>query len=247
MKPQYHILNGDVLKEQFPKDIHGEIIIARECLVDGNVAGDSLKDLFQTRAEFISENYPDVSIEDYYQGTVPEFLKIQSIPENVEINLWFEDDLFCQVNLWFVMYLLRQKNTPNSVFLVRPQKHSMYGFGGLDTQELELLFQNKKEVKEIKAFSDLWTAYQSNELEVLTQLAEELTLYPFIANAVKAHIERNPFGQDGGRPIKVLKEIIDELGDDSFGSVFQEFNRRESIYGFGDLQVKRMFDRIVKK
>jgi len=38
-KKQYHILNGDALKEQFPDRIKGKIIIARECLVDGNVTG----------------------------------------------------------------------------------------------------------------------------------------------------------------------------------------------------------------
>jgi hypothetical protein len=30
-----------------------------------------------------------------------------------------------------------------------------------------------------------------------------------------------------------------------FGTVFQEFCKRESIYGFGDLQVKRIFDEVV--
>ncbi|GJM35445.1 MAG: hypothetical protein DHS20C18_44460 [Saprospiraceae bacterium] len=39
---QYHILNGDSLKEQFPENIQGEIIIARECLVDGSVKGRTL-------------------------------------------------------------------------------------------------------------------------------------------------------------------------------------------------------------
>ncbi len=39
MRKQYHILNGDSLKEQFPENIQGDIIVARECLVDGNVKG----------------------------------------------------------------------------------------------------------------------------------------------------------------------------------------------------------------
>lgn len=35
----FHILNGDALKSQFPEQILGEKIIARECLVDGSVEG----------------------------------------------------------------------------------------------------------------------------------------------------------------------------------------------------------------
>ena len=38
--------------------------------------------------------------------TVPEFLKMQNIPENSEINLWFEDDLFCQVTFWFYSFIV---------------------------------------------------------------------------------------------------------------------------------------------
>lgn len=39
MTKQYHILNGTALKEQFPKQIPGERIIAKECMVDGSVNG----------------------------------------------------------------------------------------------------------------------------------------------------------------------------------------------------------------
>ena len=31
----------------------------------------------------------------------------------------------------------------------------------------------------------------------------------------------------------------------NFGAVFREFQRREAIYGFGDLQVKRLFDAVM--
>ena len=36
---RYHILNGDSLKDVFPKEIYGTCIVARECLVDGDVSG----------------------------------------------------------------------------------------------------------------------------------------------------------------------------------------------------------------
>lgn len=57
MSNQVHILNGDSLKQQFPEDIQGEIIVARECLVDGTVKGIILDEFFASRAKFISQNY----------------------------------------------------------------------------------------------------------------------------------------------------------------------------------------------
>ena len=35
-----------------------------------------------------------------------------------------------------------------------------------------------------------------------------------------------------------------ELDTKDFGTIFKEFNRRESIYGFGDVQVRRLFNSI---
>ncbi|MGA1465893.1 MAG: hypothetical protein ACO363_09195, partial [Balneolaceae bacterium] len=35
-------------------------------------------------------------------------------------------------------------------------------------------------------------------------------------------------------------------GQVNFGAVFREFQRREAIYGFGDLQVKRLFDAVME-
>jgi hypothetical protein len=56
MRRQYHILNGESLRQQFPENIQGNIIVA-ECLVVGNVKGNELNELFHTRSQFISNNY----------------------------------------------------------------------------------------------------------------------------------------------------------------------------------------------
>ena len=115
MKNQIHILNGDMLKNQLPECIKGEFIVMRECLVDGEVNGCTLDDLCQTRANFISHNYEGCSEQSYYDLVVPEFKKIQCIDEDSDINLWFEDDLFCQVNFWFTCYALNSHHTHSQI------------------------------------------------------------------------------------------------------------------------------------
>ncbi|WP_346859443.1 DUF1835 domain-containing protein [uncultured Draconibacterium sp.] len=245
MRKQYHILNGDSLKEQFPEIIQGEIIVARECLVDGNVNGNSLPDLFKVRAEFISNNYDGYKEQDYFEKTVPEFQKIQNIPDNVDINLWFEDDLFCQVNFWFVINLLIKSNHNNQLFLIRPESHSQYGFGGLLKSELISIFESRLKLTELHDLSLLWVCYQTNDTEKLIETSKRLkNLYPFIDIAVEAHIERTPKNGNMGRPSQSLVKIIEELNTAEFGPIFKEFCKREQIYGFGDLQVKRLLDEI---
>ncbi len=248
MKNIFHILNGDSLKEHFPKQIEGEIIVARECLVDGEVRSTTVDELFEIRANFISKNYGEnYSRDDYYSHSVSEFRKIQQIPDKSEINMWFEDDLFCQVNFWFTVNLLLGSSKNSRVFLIRPEAHSPYGFGGLNELELASIFKQKKLLSEPGKIASLWNAYKHQDTDELKAVAKELKAqFPFIYNAVEAHMDRIPGVNHPGRPVQTLRKIMDELGTDSFGQVFLEFNKRESIYGFGDLQVKRLFDEIKK-
>ena len=118
MNKQYHILNGDALLDQFPKSIKGEKIILRECLVEGDVQGDSFESFCQVRADYLQQAYGQVVDVDYHKEVVPEFEKILAIPQGSEVNLWFEDDLFCQVNFWFTLHLLAQTGKEIEAFLI---------------------------------------------------------------------------------------------------------------------------------
>ena len=247
MNPQVHILNGDALKEQFPENIEGEIIVARECLVTGNVLGKTLDEFFESRAKFISDSNEGHTKQDYFEQVVPEFEKIQNIEEDVDVNLWFEDDLFCQVNFWFVVNLLNSQNRSNSIFLIRPTEHNQYGFGGLNKEELMDVYTNRLLLTEVNTLASLWGFYQNEETKKLSNTAKELeSKYPFILPAVQAHIDRIPSKGNSGRPKDALLQIMKDLKTKEFAPVFQEFCRRENIYGFGDTQVRALLDELVR-
>ncbi len=243
---EFHILNGDALKEQFPDYLNGELIVARECLVDGNVSAHSLNQLFEVRASYLNKTY-DSEMGFYQQKVIPEFRKIISLPQNSAINLWFEDDLFCQVNLWFVSSLIQESVHPYQVFLVRPHTDIRYGFGGLDTDGLAEAYQSKAPLSDdnLRLFSSLWELYQNkNHAGILSVATMHSKQFPFLEEAAKANYDRFPADGSPGRPEQTLLDIMKETGADEFGSVFREFHKRESIYGFGDLQVKRLFDEL---
>jgi hypothetical protein len=247
MNKHYHLLNGDALKEQFPTSIEGNIIIARECLVDGPVHGDNLDEFFATRAEFISKQYGGTT-RDYHEQSTAELLKILDIEKDATINLWFEDDLFCQVNFWFVVHLLNKNNRNNLIYLVRPAEHTRYGFGGLSQSELLTCYKQKTLLTQPDRIAALWSAYQAGDTETLLAIANQLKApYPFIHTAVEAHIQRIPVNGHPGRPKATLLSIINELNTQDFSAVFRAFNERESIYGFGDLQVKRLYDEVINE
>ncbi|MCB0497030.1 MAG: DUF1835 domain-containing protein [Cyclobacteriaceae bacterium] len=245
MVKRFHILNGDALKEQFPDKLEGEKIVARECLMDGNVKAENLDKFYKVRARFIMELSNEFTESDYYNLTVQEFEKIRKIPEGSEIFLWFEDDLFCQVNFWFVVYLIVCSAKNSTIFLIRPQTHTQYGFGGLSEAELLQAFKERVKLTETEKIAGLWESYQNDDTISLSSTAHQLReTYPFILDSVEAHKARIPTENDPGRPVRSLIEVMNELRTEEFAPVFKEFSKREKIYGYGDLQVKRLLENI---
>jgi hypothetical protein len=239
MKTVTHILNGDALKQRFPKNIEGDIIVVRECLIEGKVKANSLTKLFQIRSDFFLKEY-HVSNEEFEEQTISQFMKIQHINENSKVYLWFEEDLFCQIHFWFVLNMLLQNKKNYSIFLIKPLDHTPYAFSGMSDSELVSIYKDAHPIKYMHKISQLWEFYAKDMFNEMKSIAEELENdYPFILRAVHAHIDRIPKGNSLGRPKETLREIMSELNTQEFGAIFREFFRREAIYGFGDMQVKR--------
>lgn len=243
----FNVLNGDSLKKIFPKTIPGEILVARECLVDGPVSCNSVEELFELRSHFISKNFPNSTKENYFNFTVSQFKSISKLPKNSEINLWFEDDLFCQVNMWFTLTLLKFEQT---IYLIRPKKETPYSFGHMSQDELVTSFRKKIEIKsiELEKLKQLWSYYQKNDIENLKLIGQELSIkYPFLLPAIEAHDNR--LTKNNNTPIleQQCLTLINELNTKDFVPFFKAFTHQFGIYGFGDVQVKNFHKEIIEK
>jgi hypothetical protein len=246
----YNILNGDSLAYSFPDTkIEGDTIVVREGLIDGNLAGDNLHEFWQSRAD-----YMELTKAEYYNNVVKEFEKIINAPDNSEFNLWFEYDLFCQVNMWFVISIINNLPIRKKVYAVytsyldRTDKQFWNGFGRANSGELTICFANRIPLNDadLQVGRDLWTAYKSSNLRELSRLADNQSpAFPYIQEVVKAHIDRFPEDGAKGRPERVIEEII-QNGSEEFHKVFREFWNRESIYGFGDTQLKHLYDKVMR-
>ncbi len=242
---QVHILNGDALKSQLKDWLKGDIIVARECLVDGDDYGHDMDSFYQCRASFISAHYEGYNEKDYFIKTVPEIEKIRHLTADSEVNLWFEDDVFCQVNLWFCVNLLHQ-NGLKKLWLVRPKSHTQYGFGGLNDQQLAEALDQRIYLKHQNEIAGLWNHFEVKNFEEMTAIAKKLKLdYPFMSEDIVAWVESVPSKNNPGKPTQVILEIIKDLGTQEFSPIFKEFCKRAPVYGYGDLQVKRLLDKII--
>jgi hypothetical protein len=234
-----HVLPGDAQVEEFKKTgIGGEIVVCREALIDGDVRADSLEEFWRVRSSYLSEAYPIEPGHSYEKTVVAEFEKLIDLTASTEVNLWFEYELFCHVNMWFCVWLLR--DTLASLYRVAPimqrKDERWNGFGNLDFNDLQTCYGERIEftARDIKLGADLWTAYQYRDHKTLRELAKtESACFPYLKEAVEAEVEKDY------RPRQVLKEIR-ESGISDFGETFAEFRKQAGVYGFGDLQVKRI-------
>lgn len=245
----YNILNGDSLAYSFPDaKIEGDVIVVREGLIDGDLSGDNLHEFWQSRAKYLG-----LTEAEYHNNVVKEFEKIMAAANGSEFNLWFEYDLFCQVNMWFTISIINSLPIKKKVYAVytsyldRNDKQFWGGFGPANSSELAICFADRILLNDadLKLGNDLWTAYKSEDIAALIRLAEDRSpAFPYLQEVVKAHVDRFPKDGTKGRPEKVLEEII-QAGSGDFHKVFIAFWNRESIYGFGDVQLKHLYDKVM--
>jgi hypothetical protein len=203
-----------------------------------------MSSFFRNRMAYLKYEY-DTPEGIYQANTIAEFEKLAGITDDA-LNLWFEQDLFCQTNLWFTCAYLLQHNKSNSIYLIMPPSFTQYGFGALNSKELTSLYNHKKPFLHLKEFAALWEFYRLGNNEELWRLALELSdKFPFLKLSVQAHFDRLRTKDSLGRPMNSLIRIIKDMHTTEFEPVFKEFCTREGIYGFGDSQVKRFFDEII--
>jgi hypothetical protein len=107
------------------------------------------------------------------------------------------------------------------------------------------LIQHRLQLNKLSLWSELWSAYSSEDLHQLEEISSKLIVdYSFVEAAIKAEKDRKSLIDSGSGPVAELKSIIDELNTYHFGTVFQEFTKRAAIYGFGDWQVRKLMAQI---
>src|SRR5204862_6955157 len=88
--------------------------------------------------------------------------------------------------------------------------------------------------EDISLGAALWNAYRNGDNAKLAELSTTASAcFPYLKEVCEAAIEKDI------RPAEIIAEIQFE-GKTELEDVFPEFTKRAGVYGFGDLQVKRL-------
>jgi hypothetical protein len=246
----YQILNGDCLVEQLKAtSIQSNYIVCRECLIDMSFDPVPGLNFWDSRADYMIQQY-HLARADYFRMTVNELKRIEEIQAGAEVCLWFEDDLFCQVNMWFVLSLIPKdiELKISRVFPNVPDEVRWRGFAACSPETLEHCYAERVsfETSDIRLGEQLWRAYHRAEVEQLKKLAiSKSKCFRSLEEVCQAHIDRFPADGSPGRPERALQEIMLKSKQADFADVFREFSTREGIYGFGDLQIRPLYDKLL--
>jgi hypothetical protein len=241
-----HLLNGDMLLQAFPAEaIPGQRLVFRECLIEGPLAAETGPLFWQRRAAFLNSAY-GVSAERYQETTLQELGRLPARSSTRDINLWFENDLFCQVNLWFLVAYLHQQQLSERLYRVYPliqKPNSPWTvFADHTAHELEQCFLHRQPFTEadIALARALWSAYaRGDDTELLALSSQPSSALRMLPEIVEAQLDRKHNSPQTGRPEIALMALRAE-GFSEDDALFREFSKREPIWGFGDWQVKRL-------
>lgn len=238
-----HVLPGDAIVGTF-KDAHieGDIAVCREALIDGDVSGETLAEFWENRARVLARDYADTSV-TYHETVVREFAKLTALGSGSDINLWFEYELFCQTNMWFCLNLLTGSTA--GIFRVMPvtlaENEIWNGFGQLTPDELRKCFAARVKMTQadVRLGAELWDAYRNGDHTSLERLSKiDSSVFPMLREVCAAAAEKD------FRPQAVIREVI-AAGVTGFENVFKEFKAKAGVYGYGDTQVKKIWQKLI--
>ena len=245
-----HITNGNVLtdylKELGYKD---DILTWQEMLCEGpTIPKIDSEEFFEIRADFL-KSYYDIEVDT--NELKDELSKLDDVEKYSEINLWFEYDLFCHINLIGVINLLHQKEIEKPLYLICSGRvegeKSLKGLGELSPDQIEQHYNDKvlltQDDKDLAIA--LWRTYCGKDHNILKPYIVTNSNFKYMSNCLKAHLKRFPHQKSG---LSVLEDnILRLIRDNQINSEHHLMGyclNYQGFYGYGDLQMKRLIDKL---
>lgn len=249
-KKVLHITNGNALTDYLRElDFDEEILTWQEMLCEGpTIPAINSRAFLRLRIEFVKTFY---DIEVNTKEILTELSKLDKTDTYSEIHLWFEYDLFCHINLLGIINLLHQREIDKPLYLVCSGRvegeKRLKGLSELSPEQLKSHHKNRVQLtsEDIDLAIALWRTYCGKDHNILKPYIVTNSNFKYMTNCLKAHLKRFPHQKSG---LSVLEDNILRLVRDndikSRHHLLGYSLNYQGYYGFGDLQHKRMIDKL---
>jgi hypothetical protein len=227
-----HVTNGDYAADGIrAAGVEGQVLPWRDVLHEGPVpAGLPLAELSALRASWIAAQGEAWGDSATVAGSFAE-RDTALAGEYDEIVLWFEHDLYDQLQLIQLLDLLAEHGTRLS--LVNPPEY----LGSASTERLAELFTTREPVTsaQLELGARAWAAFRAPEPGGVQRVVEEgAAPLPFLAAALRRHLEQFPSVRDGLS--RTERQILESVagGALTVRDAFVAHNQREDPIWLGD-------------
>jgi hypothetical protein len=236
-----HVANGSSTTTLIEAaGLPGRTMVWCDPLYDGPVPDVPDEELVRIRARFHASS-PDAidSVAADFKGWRT---AVDDHRSHDELVLWFEHDLFDQLNLvQLLTHLGRWGPLIRPVTLVSIDAHpghpNFKGLGELSAPEIAALFEARSPVSRasLALAPDAWDAFRSPDPKAIEAfLTTDTTAMPFLAAALKRHLEEFPWHADGlSRSERRLMSLVRE-GPVDARRVFVQMHEGETAYYLTD-------------
>ena len=245
-----HITNGSSLTDYLTKiNFKGDTLTWHEMLCEGPTVKEiNTPDFFKIRQAFLEDAY---SLEYDIDSIKNEFNKLDDVSKYTAIVLWFEYDLFCHINLIAAISLIKQKGIELPLYLVCSGRiageKDLKVLSDLSEQQLLNEYENKIKlnVDDIATAQKAWRIYCEHDHNLLKELIVRPSSFKYLSNCLKAHLRRFPDTRSGLNTLEYNTLIlIKEHTVTSRNHLLGYCLHYQGYYGFGDLQLERMINRL---
>ncbi|HUH28059.1 DUF1835 domain-containing protein [Gelidibacter sp.] len=245
-----HITNGINLTDYLNElKIEGDFLTWQEMLCEGPTSEEiETEEFFNLRKEFLLDFY---DIEIVEAELLSELDVLNHTDQFEEIVLWFEYDLFCHINLMAIINLLKQKKIEVPLYLVCSGRvkgeKDLKALADLNPDQLRNEYENKIKLSEedVELMSSLWRIYCGKDHNLFKPFIVQKSSFPYLSNCLKAHLERFPDSKTGLSTLEThtLNMILDQKITSKRHLLGYILNF-QGYYGFSDLQIERMINRL---
>jgi RNA polymerase sigma factor (sigma-70 family) len=245
-----HIVNGDCTTSIIEEaGIPGTSSIWADVLHEGPVpAGLSDPELLAVRAGYLSDTSDARSHEDTVAHLTRWREALRRRDSCGEVILWYEHDLFDQLNLIQLLTLLADDQGPGArstapVSLICigsfPGRPDFKGLGQLTPDELASLLETRQPVRQAQydLAARAWHSFRAPDPRAIEELlATGTSALPFLAAALRRHLEEFPSTVDGlSRTERRLLQLIGESSTPAdIWTTFHRISDGETAFYIGD-------------
>jgi hypothetical protein len=240
-----HVTNGDLAAARIAGGVPaGDVLPWRDVLHEGPVPG-GLGDaeLREARAEFLAA--PGWSERAQVLRSLQERdARLEAAADNEEIVLWFEPDLYDQLQLLQVLDRLARRH---AVAAPVSAVESVEAIGDLEANQVRELFAGRVPLAAgaLELARNAWERFRDPDPTRLEALPAPTPALPFLASAIRRHLEELPWIRDGlSRSERQALEVL-RAGPLASGNLFLAAHHdRERWVFLGDTVFYSYLDRL---